>query len=150
MIKHKILHFIFILFYDAIVFCYLLFAVTTVFFQTIASSILPLLYLTFFPVHIRLFHPRLRPLPSTLSPLHLLPFFSFSFPFIVTGLRANLRGAYHKLNNDLLNVTTKPGVYKKLLFGLSFFHAIVQERRLYGSLGWNIPYEFNNTGMFMV
>lgn len=64
-----------------------------------------------------------------------------------TGLKANLRNAYYKLNNDLLNVTKKPSVYKKLLFGLSFFHAVVQERRIFGPLGWNIPYEFNDTDL---
>ena len=63
------------------------------------------------------------------------------------GLKANLRNAYYKLNNDLLNVTHKPEVYKKLLFGLSFFHAVVQERRIFGPLGWNIPYEFNDTDL---
>jgi len=63
------------------------------------------------------------------------------------GLKANLRNAYYKLNNDLLNVTRKPFEYKKLLFGLSFFHAVVQERRLFGPLGWNIPYEFNDTDL---
>ena len=63
------------------------------------------------------------------------------------GLKANLRSAYYKLNNDLLNVTNKPFEYKKLLFGLSFFHAVVQERRLFGPLGWNIPYEFNDTDL---
>jgi dynein heavy chain len=63
------------------------------------------------------------------------------------GLKANLRSAYFKLNNDLLNVTRKPVEYKKLLFGLSFFHAVVQERRLFGPLGWNIPYEFNDTDL---
>jgi len=63
------------------------------------------------------------------------------------GLKANLRSAYYKLNNDLLNVTRKPAEYRKLLFGLSFFHAVVQERRLFGPLGWNIPYEFNDTDL---
>jgi dynein heavy chain len=42
------------------------------------------------------------------------------------GLKANLRSAYFKLNNNLLNTTRKPKEYMKLLFGLSFFHAVVQ------------------------
>lgn len=63
------------------------------------------------------------------------------------GLKANLRNAYFKLNNDKLNITKVPDIYKKLLFGLSFFHAVVQERRTFGPLGWNIPYEFNDTDL---
>jgi len=63
------------------------------------------------------------------------------------GLRANLKNTYLKLDNEKLKKTDKILQFQKLLFGLSFFHAIVVERRKFGPLGWNIPYEFNDTDM---
>jgi dynein heavy chain len=63
------------------------------------------------------------------------------------GLRANLKSTYLKLDNDKLKRTNKPAEYQKLLFGLSFYHALVIERKKFGPLGWNIPYEFNDTDM---
>jgi dynein heavy chain len=48
------------------------------------------------------------------------------------GMRANLRNFYYQLDDDMLSQTTKPAVFRKLLFGLAFFHAVVQERKRFG------------------
>ena len=61
-----------------------------------------------------------------------------------SGIKANLKLTYTILKEDDLTHKKKPDEYKKLLFGFCFFHAIVQDRRKFGPIGWNILYEFNN------
>eukprot|EP00939_MAST-03C_sp_MAST-3C-sp1_P003844 g3844.t1 len=61
------------------------------------------------------------------------------------GLKQNLKNQYFKLDDDKLLSHPKPEKFNKLFFALCFFHASVQDRRKFGSLGWNIPYDFNDT-----
>ncbi|XJO76015.1 hypothetical protein BDV3_006595 [Batrachochytrium dendrobatidis] len=60
------------------------------------------------------------------------------------GIKANLMRNYSTFNDEMLNQCQKPVEWKKLLFSLCFFHAVIQERRKFGALGWNIPYEFTD------
>eukprot|EP00658_Telonema_sp_P-2_P010906 TRINITY_DN14150_c0_g1_i2.p1 TRINITY_DN14150_c0_g1~~TRINITY_DN14150_c0_g1_i2.p1 ORF type:complete len:858 (+),score=283.33 TRINITY_DN14150_c0_g1_i2:115-2688(+) len=61
------------------------------------------------------------------------------------GLRANIRGSYHDIEEEAFEVCTKRSEWKKLLWAMCFFHAIIQERRKFGALGWNIRYDWNNS-----
>jgi len=63
------------------------------------------------------------------------------------GLKANLKRTFADKSQEDLDGCKKPEIWKKLVFGLSFFHAIVQERRKFGPLGWNTAYEFNDSDL---
>ncbi|SCU71162.1 Cytoplasmic dynein 2 heavy chain (DYNC2H1), putative [Trypanosoma equiperdum] len=61
------------------------------------------------------------------------------------GLRANVTRSYYGLTDDDLEHPTKPNQFKKMVFAFCLFHAVIQERRKFGSLGFNIAYEFNDS-----
>ncbi|KAK2155716.1 hypothetical protein LSH36_233g08055 [Paralvinella palmiformis] len=61
------------------------------------------------------------------------------------GLKANMKRLYHLITEQQFTRCTRPDKYKKLLFCLCYFHSVLLERRKFLMLGWNIPYEFNDS-----
>eukprot|EP00667_Euglena_gracilis_P000017 EG_transcript_17 len=64
------------------------------------------------------------------------------------GMRANLRDTIAGvLNDSIWEGCSKPQAWKPLVFSLVFFHGLIQERRKFGPLGWNVRYEWNNSDL---
>lgn len=64
------------------------------------------------------------------------------------GIKANILRAYSNQVSDLVDVLhaehPKTFTFKWLLFSLTLFHGTLLERRKFGPLGFNIPYEFTD------
>lgn len=62
------------------------------------------------------------------------------------GIRAGLRASYQWITQDTLDAVARPE-WRTLLFALCFLHSVIQERRKFGPIGWNVPYEFNTSDL---
>ncbi|KAH8612560.1 putative Dynein heavy chain N terminal region 2 domain1 [Trypanosoma vivax] len=63
------------------------------------------------------------------------------------GLKANIRDSFSNQVTPALWESRQgnPITWRRLLCALTYFHAVIQERRKFGPLGWNIPYEWNQS-----
>ncbi|XP_071446269.1 dynein beta chain, ciliary-like [Hetaerina americana] len=60
-----------------------------------------------------------------------------------TGMLANLHKSLNSFDQETLEMCSKEAEFKAILFSLCYFHAVVAERRKFGSQGWNRSYPFN-------
>uniref|UniRef100_T1J4J2 AAA+ ATPase domain-containing protein n=1 Tax=Strigamia maritima TaxID=126957 RepID=T1J4J2_STRMM len=61
------------------------------------------------------------------------------------GLRANLKGAMLNIPTTFIEDHIMQLHWRRMVFSLMFYHAILQERKKFGPLGWNVKYEFNDS-----
>jgi dynein heavy chain len=61
------------------------------------------------------------------------------------GVKANMFRMYTNMQPDKFMQPKNRVYYKKLVFSLCWFHAIIIERKRFKSLGWNVIYDFNDS-----
>ena len=62
------------------------------------------------------------------------------------GLKLNMRATYSKIDQATLE-DCPHWAFRPCVFVLAFLHAVVLERRKYGKIGWNVPYDFNESDL---
>ncbi|VDL92009.1 unnamed protein product [Schistocephalus solidus] len=65
-----------------------------------------------------------------------------------SGLRQNIQASLNKLD-DAQFVASSHSKYRPIMFVLIFLHGILQERRRYGKLGWNVSYDFADSDLLV-
>ena len=63
------------------------------------------------------------------------------------GLKQSIQRTFSTVDENTYDKAPKTALYRRFAFGFVFFHALILERRKYGPLGWNIPYEFSNSDL---
>ncbi|XP_058453053.1 dynein axonemal heavy chain 8 [Malaya genurostris] len=93
------------------------------------------------------FHPDFRVWVTTEPhPQFSITFLQMSIKFTnepPSGVKAGLKRTYGSMTIEMFEYSESQ-FYVPLIFATSFLHTVVQERRKFGPLGWNIPYEFNS------
>ncbi|XP_050390512.1 dynein axonemal heavy chain 1 [Patella vulgata] len=87
----------------------------------------------------------LTSMPSDKFPVYILQNGSKMTVEPPKGIKANLLKSYSGFNDDFLNSCgERTPIFKHLLLSLCLFHGVSLERRKFGALGFNIPYEFTD------
>jgi dynein heavy chain, axonemal len=64
------------------------------------------------------------------------------------GLRGSVVASLQALPEDIhTDCETSNSSWRCVLYTIVLFHAVAQERRRYGALGWNVPYDFAETDL---
>lgn len=66
-----------------------------------------------------------------------------------TGMQANIHRALDNFTQESIERCSKDAEFRTILFALCYFHAVVLERRKFGTQGWNKGYPFS-TGDLMI
>ncbi|XP_067124238.1 dynein axonemal heavy chain 1-like [Centruroides vittatus] len=92
----------------------------------------------------------LTSMPSSQFPINLLQRGLKMTIELPCGLQANMLKIYKKFNDNFFeHCKEKSHVFKPLLLSLCLFHSVILERCKFGSLGFNIKYEFTMNDLFI-
>ena len=58
------------------------------------------------------------------------------------GMKANTKRSINYFTDDMLEECSKQAEFKNITFAICYFHAVVLQRKKFGSIGFNFVYPF--------